>query len=118
MYIMGIQYISYLYIMATLTDKKVKMNFTIRKGLKDEFFKLAEEMETTPSNLFNMLAKQAVRTRTLHISFSPEENEDIGVPHPIAYEDLTEKEKKSYNNFLKNKDTMKFYNLRPEEYGV
>ncbi len=49
----------------TTIQEKTKMSFVIRKELKDRFYKMAEDMGTTPSNLLNMLISTNLRKKEL-----------------------------------------------------
>lgn len=85
---------------------KTPINVNISKDLKDQFYALAQEFGTNPSNLIRMFIKQTVRTRK--IEFSVEEESDIWVLHEIDYEDLPASAKKEY-------DKIKDWNLEDFE---
>ncbi len=71
--------------MATIQEK-TKMSFVIRKELKDRFYKMAEDMETTPSNLLNMLISTNLRKKEL-IFVTGERDEDFCEIEPLDTSD-------------------------------
>lgn len=71
---------------------KTAINFLTEKNLKEEFYSVAKEMHTTPTNILNMLMKNVVITRTIKIS----------LPNKLELEEFNEEEKASFSSdFLK-----------------
>ncbi|PIE84959.1 hypothetical protein CSA08_04530 [Candidatus Gracilibacteria bacterium] len=87
---------------------RTTMNFTLKEKLKKEFYDLAKNMGTTPSNLLNMLMQNAVITRSINITL-PSKN-DWGVEiEPLDTSDWgeefnrkTEENTKKLKNLITN----------------
>lgn len=85
---------------------KTTMNITVNPELKKAFSEFAKSIETTPTNLLNMLMKNVITTRK--VTFI---DNDIFL-NSIDYEDLPKNVKNSYDNIkLKKLEELDLVNI-------